>query len=107
MELTVTISDADIERLADAISARLLGATSAGAPDMKAAAKPVKKAQPKAVVVMSLGDLRGLAKMLVGAKGAAGRDKLISILASYGAKNLTTLDEDKFGDVAAAINAAM
>ena len=31
MELTVTISDADIERLADAISARLLGATSVGA----------------------------------------------------------------------------
>lgn len=110
MELTITISDADIERLADAISARLLGATSVAAPDMKAAAKPVVEeapAAPAAAPSMSLGDLRGLAKELVSAKGAPGRDTLVSILGSFGAKNLTTLDEDKYGDVAAAINAAM
>mgnify|MGYP006892677915 CR=1 FL=1 len=103
MELTITISDADVERLADAISARLLGATSVPAP---AEAPKRPRAEP-GKPYLALGDLRGLAKELVSAKGAQGRDKLVSILGSFGAKNLTTLDEDKFSEVADAIKAAM
>lgn len=106
MELTITISDADVERLADAISARLLGATSVPAPVIETVPAPVEEAVT-AAPVLSLGDLRGLAKELVGAKGAPGRDILVSILGSFGAKNLTTLDEAKFGEVADAIRAAM
>jgi hypothetical protein len=56
---------------------------------------------------MSLGDLRGLARELVSKKGALGRDKLVAILGKSGAKNLTTLDEDKFDEVAKAIRGAM
>jgi hypothetical protein len=102
MELTITISDADIERLADAISARLVGATSVEV-------QPPLPREPAAPVApaMSLGDLRGLARELVSKKGALGRDKLVAILGKSGAKNLTTLDEDKFDEVAKAIRGAM
>jgi len=102
MELTITISDADIERLADAISARLLGATSVEV-------QPPVELEPAAPVApaMSLGDLRGLARELVSKKGALGRDKLVAILGKSGAKNLTTLNEDKFDEVAKAIRRAM
>ena len=55
---------------------------------------------------MTLGDLRGLAKTLVQEKGAPGRDALVEILSKYDAKNLTTLDESKFEEVADAIRAA-
>tara|TARA_R110002126_G_scaffold82537_2_gene202361 strand:- start:833 stop:1156 length:324 start_codon:yes stop_codon:yes gene_type:complete len=107
MELTITISDADVERLADAISARLLGATSVPAPVIETVpAEAPKRAEP-GKPNLSLGDLRGLAKELVSAKGAKGRDTLVSILGSYGAKNLTTLDEDRFNEVADSIKAAM
>ncbi len=107
MELTITISDADIAKLADAITERLLGATSAEAPVME-----IPKADPEPdsdpiPVTLSLGDLRGLAKALVSEKGAPGRDALVRILGSFGAKNLTTLDDAKFADVAAAIRSEM
>lgn len=96
MDITVTLSDSDIDRLADAIAARIGGGG--------AEAKPVepKHIEPLPLAV-SLGDLRGAAKALVGRLGAPGRDALAAILAENGAKNLTTLDDSRYAEVKAAI----
>mgnify|MGYP003634495091 CR=1 FL=1 len=99
MKITIEISQDNINQLADAIAARLGGA----APVVEEPAPVVEEVAP----AMSLGDLRGLAKDLVKAKGAKGRDALVSILAKAGAKNLTTLDEAKFADVAEQIRGGM
>lgn len=98
MELKITIDDASIARLADAIAARLGGETSA--PPKAAPAAP-------AAASVTLGDLRGIAKQVVGEMGAAGREALVSILSEYGAKNLTTLDESKFAEVADRLKAKL
>lgn len=91
MELKIMVDDASIARLADAIAARL----SADAPRLE----PVPAATSEKPLV-TLGDLRGIAKQLVAEKGAAGRDVLISVLSGHGAKNLTTLPTSKFAEVA-------
>lgn len=112
MELKITIDDASIAKLADAIAARIGGTPApveapvpTNTPNAVPAPAPVVEEAP-AATSMTLGDLRGLAKGLVQAKGAPGRDTLVAILADHGAKNLTTLSESKFEDVAQAIRDA-